>query len=847
MSGTGDGGGSSELSGAVLESAPDAVVVVDQASRIMVINTQAEHLFGYQGKELLGQPLAILIPEPYRRVHASHEAGYFAYPRTRPMGTQLDLTARRKDGSTVPVEISLGPLRSQHGILVIAVIRDVTERRRLEQERAAAIRKQTEADLLQRTRWQEALSALIVDASGTDNVGRIMNISLDQARRALDVDAAVIWLGRRFQAVGVATEVAAVVDRGTREAGLELALGDLIIEDWNSLEPLHEARLFAPMAAQVGIRATLAVPIMFGKQRAGSIAVLSRSPRPWMPEDLALLKLMSREVGAATERLRTQGRILRQLESLTTLYASAKKLSESLDPDAVAAFSARAAVESFGVQLAILRRAEPDGSMRVLASYPEGIPYTNEVSVRWDDSPDGQGVSGRAYRSALPAVVKDVTTEIGYPANQTAGLLREGFHSEVALPLISRDKPFGVLVLLSREIGHSHQARIEYFQAFANLVAGALDNAHLFQNARRRLDHLEAMRDIDSAISGSLDARVTMSIFLDKTTSRLGVDAADILLLNPATQTLEYLAERGFRTPAVGPVRLQLRTDLAGQAALERRIVSVPDLRMVGDHLLRPGLLTDEGFVTYFGVPLIAKGELRGVLEVFHREPLRPDPEWMDFLSTLAGQAAIALESTSMFDHLQRAHIDLTLAYDTTLEGWSRAMDMRDKETEGHTQRVTELTVRLARAMGLTDDALVHVRRGALLHDIGKMGIPDSILLKPAPLTEDEWEIMRRHPVYAHELLAPIPYLRPALAIPHAHHEKWDGGGYPRGLKGEEIPLEARVFAVVDVWDALTSDRPYRAAWSREKARNYIREQVGRHFDPRVAEVFLQLITDRAS
>ncbi len=191
--------------------------------------------------------------------------------------------------------------------------------------------------------------------------------------------------------------------------------------------------------------------------------------------------------------------------------------------------------------------------------------------------------------------------------------------------------------------------------------------------------------------------------------------------------------------------------------------------------------------------------------------------------------------------HEHRAAVELARAYDSSLDGWSRALDLRDKETEGHTRRVTDMTLRLARAMGVPEADLVDIRRGALLHDIGKMGIPDSILLKPGPLTEEEWKVMRRHPVYAYEFLSPTPYLRPALDVPYCHHEKWDGTGYPRGLRGEGIPRAARIFAVADVWDALRSDRPYRAAWTAAKARDYIREQAGKHFDPRVVEVFLRI------
>ena len=193
--------------------------------------------------------------------------------------------------------------------------------------------------------------------------------------------------------------------------------------------------------------------------------------------------------------------------------------------------------------------------------------------------------------------------------------------------------------------------------------------------------------------------------------------------------------------------------------------------------------------------------------------------------------------------HLRRSNTELRLAYDTTIEGWARALELRDKETEGHTRRVTDMTVRLARVLGVDDESLVHIRRGALLHDIGKMGVPDHILLKPGKLSAHEWEAMREHPSHALTMLSPITFLRPALAIPYYHHEKWDGSGYPRGLKGETIPLAARIFSLVDVWDALSYDRPYRRAWPQETVIAYLRERAGTEFDPEITEIFLRMLT----
>ncbi len=363
------------------------------------------------------------------------------------------------------------------------------------------------------------------------------------------------------------------------------------------------------------------------------------------------------------------------------------------------------------------------------------------------------------------------------------------------------------------------------------------------EQIERQIQHLSALRTIDNAIAGSLDLRLTLNVALEQIVAQLGVDAADVLLLNPYTQTLEYASGRGFRSKAIERSRLRLGEGHVGRAALERQTVHVPDLSAVIKDFVRAELLSAEDFVTFTGVPLIAKGEVKGVLEVFHRTSFNAGTEWLEFIETLAEQVAIAIDSAQLFTSLQRSNVDLVMAYDATIEGWSRALDLRDEETEGHTQRVTELTLQLARAMGTFGESeLVHVRRGALLHDIGKMGIPDSILLKPGPLTDEEWVIMRKHPQYAFEMLSPIAYLRPALDIPDCHHEKWDGSGYPRGLKGEQIPLAARIFAVIDVYDALTSDRLYRKAWSKAKVLEHIRAGSGSHFDPQVVEAFLRMV-----
>lgn len=362
------------------------------------------------------------------------------------------------------------------------------------------------------------------------------------------------------------------------------------------------------------------------------------------------------------------------------------------------------------------------------------------------------------------------------------------------------------------------------------------------EKLQRQVQRLVALRTIDMAITASLDLRVTLGVILDQVTSLLEVDAADILLMDPNSMILQFSAGRGFRTQALQHTFLHLGQGMAGKVAATRERIYIPSLKEGSTLKESSPLLEKEGFVSYCAEPLIAKGKVNGVIELFHRSLKIPDKDWFEFLEALAAQAAIAIDNATLFHDLELSHAELIQAYEQTIEGWARALDLRDKETEGHTQRVTELTVRLARELGLSGEALVHIRRGALLHDMGKMGIPDAILLKPGPLNEEEWEIMRQHPVLAYRMLSPIEYLRPALEIPYYHHERWDGTGYPNRLKGKEIPLAARIFAVVDVWDALTNDRPYRKAWSKEKALAEIVAQAGKQFDPEVVQAFVRLL-----
>ncbi|HPD80938.1 MAG TPA: HD domain-containing phosphohydrolase [Spirochaetia bacterium] len=244
-------------------------------------------------------------------------------------------------------------------------------------------------------------------------------------------------------------------------------------------------------------------------------------------------------------------------------------------------------------------------------------------------------------------------------------------------------------------------------------------------------------------------------------------------------------------------------------------------------------------------IPMRWEEEPLGVI-VAERQGEPFTEEQIHFSEALVSQSAVAIHNAQIFFRLKEADRELLNSYDATIEGWSKALEMRDHETEGHTLRVTDMTITLARRVGLPEEDIVHIRRGALLHDIGKVAIPDSILLKPEPLTPEERIIMNKHPEYAKRMLSDITFLLPALDIPYCHHEKWDGTGYPRGLKEDKIPIAARIFSIIDVWDALIHNRPYHRAWNYKEAYEYIKSLSGSHFDPEIVQEFLAMLNEEA-
>ena len=435
------------------------------------------------------------------------------------------------------------------------------------------------------------------------------------------------------------------------------------------------------------------------------------------------------------------------------------------------------------------------------------------------------------YDLREPIIIEDVRQDTRFSDFLDMGFIR----SWIGVPLIVGEKMIGCMTIDSDQPGSFNQSHAQKADAFANQAAIAIETARLFSQTQNRLQVLQSIHTIDQAISSNLDLSITLDVFIDQALNLLGVDVIKMYAYDPDAQIFDLLTHRDLIGISGDSPESLYNQDAVNQAILDREVVMISN-QNTSVPIAHPQASC------YFVSPLITKGQVSGVVELFSKNNLNPDDEWVDLLKTLSTQAAIAIENDDLISSLQKSNEELVIAYDRTLEGWAYALEMRDKGTIDHSRRVVEMTVKLARKLGIKGAQLANIRRGSLLHDIGKMALPDSVLLKSGPLSKEEEHMMKTHPKLAFDMLSSIPYLKPALDIPLYHHEKWDGSGYPHGLKGEEIPLPARIFAVVDVWDAVSYDRPYRHAWAQKETIEYIRTQAGTHFDPAIVEAFLEMI-----
>ena len=605
------------------------------------------------------------------------------------------------------------------------------------------------------------------------------------------------------------------------------------------------------LAKQAGYHSLICIPLSGMDSLLGTVMLYFRKRS--QPSDglLGTLTTVGKQLGIAIERALLFQQTTEQLKELQILQTVANALNRSANIQEALERSLEAVITAMNMRCGWVVLLDGFRKNRLAASYnlpPELNP------ADWSAMQTPCRCIELLQLGKLDAAIKIVecqqlkrVTSPDYP-----------YHSHASIPVRAGTVLLGNLNLVPSSGSAITVENYRLFNSIGDQIGVAIERARLYEQAREQHSHeQQILLGHGQMLLGERNLQTIADQTMKVVADVLQVEYAVLALVAPGGKMYSIKTGLGFPSEKI---RETVDVPISGNSAISQSIrtktpVIIPDINLEKQFKTN---LTDPNvkLMSSLVVPMLMGEEALGGIMVYSQFARQWNEDEIRLLSLLANQTAIAIENTRLFKaehtirkraeslHLQTIQQaqDLTLAYDATIEGWSRALDLRDKETEEHTLRVTNLTLQLAQAVGVSDSELIHIRRGALLHDIGKMGISDDVLHKSGELSDEEWTMMRRHPQLAYEMLSPIAYLLPALDIPYCHHEKWDGSGYPRGLKGEEIPLAARIFSIVDVFDALTSDRPYRPAWTMKKAVAYIRQQAGLYFDPKIVNVFIELI-----
>ena len=830
-----------------LDENPDFIETAAELIQIRDVNRETLRLFGAKNKdEILGSLKKIIVPETQPIL--KEEILAIAEGKTFFRGETKNITL---DGRIIDVIVTVSiPAEKHHFDRVLVSMMDITERKKWEQHSQRLLNQQI------------AANQLSLALGESHQLNELYQIIYDHVKKLMDVNTFILsFYDQELELIhaGYVIDDDQVVDisnlpplpladsgKGIQSqvirSGETHYTGDYLLSLEKSVNKFVIGKDGLISDASVSVnggdtRSAVYVPMKDRGKVIGILQVQSDSLDAYDQEDIDLLSALANVAAIAIQNARLLSETRRQIEEMEVVSRVSSALREAERLDEILPIFLDEILAIVGTS---------SGSVVVYDKYKKEFIYQAYqgwfANLKTILPPVRAGISGHVLETGNIYVTQDFANDplVDPPAS---GLVPQNWGG-ACLPLYVGKEVTGLLYVSVEHPRQLMESEINLLGTLSEIVGVAIHRTRLHEQTQIQLQRLAASRAIDTAINASMDMSIILDVFIEQAREKLSVDIVNLVILDPQMQTLTQVGAAGFRTKKQDKLILRLGESLAGKAALSRHIFEIPDLRESDEEFDQPESIADEDIIAYYAAPLIAKGRVNGVLEVMHRAPLHLDQGWMDFFNTLAGQAALAIDNTSLFHDLESSNNDLRIAYDQTLEGLVRAFEIRNIETEGHIRRVVDLTIKVAREMGFIGEDILHIRRGTLLHDIGKMSIPDSILRNEGPLSEEEWQIVRQHPVQGHEILRSITFLVPALDIPYCHHEKWDGSGYPRQLKGEKIPLAARIFAIVDVWDALLSDRPYRDAWPEDKVLEYLQEQSGKHFDPQVLDVFLRCIKD---
>jgi PAS domain S-box-containing protein len=802
---------------------PDAITINRLSDGIYLeINAGFSAMTGYSAEEVKGKAPAELgiWDDPAFEDHLVRELA------AQGEVINLDLAFCRKDHQTRVGLLSARTMQIESEMCILSITRDITEL------------KLAEAEILRKAEEMTALHETTHDLVIEQKLSELLKTIVERAVDLLKTSGGGLYLcdPKQRQARCVVSYqtlrdyTGVVLKYGEGAAGRVAEIGEpLVVEDYRTWE--GRADVFEQ---DQPFRSILTVPMRWREQVIGVIHVIENTQaRVFTPQDVRILTLFANQAAIAIENSRLLEFEQRRRQEAAAIIEVGRDISASLQLDVVLeriAMHARNLLHSVTSAVYLAEQSSP--VMNAIAAIG---PDAEEI--KQDPLQIGEGILGNIAQQKEGEIVNDsINDPRGITIKGTENIATEHL---MGVPILSRGRLSGLIAVWREGEGNEFTTEdLDFLTSLAQQVAIAIENARLFEDTRLRLTELEILQRIASALRMAQTPDQAFPIILDQLISVLNFGSACIEMVEPDGSEIVTVAAEGAWRASNG-FRTKVNEGVSGYVISTGKAYLTTDVLADG-MIVQPELLA--GFNVVACVPIIAQHHPIGTLWVGRKGSLPITIEEVNLLMALGEMVGNTIQRMKLHTQTVVQAEEIAQAYDKTLEGWARALELRDKETEGHSRRVSELTQQLALKVGIPPAEMAQIHRGVLLHDIGKMGVPDQVLKKAGPLDYDDWVEMKKHPQYAYDLLSPINYLRPALDIPYCHHERWDGRGYPRGLKAEQIPLAARIFAVVDIYDALSHDRPYREAWPIRKVLKYLHEQAGKHLDPKIVEIFLQMV-----